>query len=386
MHLRGNTNFDHLTISLYPLAEGLAHDWWTLFGGRDREFSLIRYRSGYAVPDIRLKFDGSVFEISAQQRTYLNPDVRFWAGPSEVMSRGQAEMKIAGFVELVLNRLSDQGEQNTSAALRWARVQASRERPDEARFCEAAGALGVDPYQIPDAESDLIGRAASIFEGEPLNEFLAGAKEFRPNPLLEWIAAVERRPRHMSRVGDLSAVAQTAADLTPARDQEPSWSLGYRRARATRRALDVGQRERFASFKQLARRLGATDGYDLAASVDGLRALRSDYNDEVRIHLRNHGSSSEAYASHLFTFARAIGDAACFPQHTRAPINELHLASRQAAGRAFAAEFLAPIDEIESMRRDGHDVVSIANEFVVSTVVIERQLENAARIRAACAG
>ena len=26
MHLRGSANFDHLTISLYSLAEGLAHD------------------------------------------------------------------------------------------------------------------------------------------------------------------------------------------------------------------------------------------------------------------------------------------------------------------------------------------------------------------------
>jgi hypothetical protein len=45
MHLRGSINFDHLTISLNSLAEGLALDWWTLFGGRDLEFSLIRHRS-----------------------------------------------------------------------------------------------------------------------------------------------------------------------------------------------------------------------------------------------------------------------------------------------------------------------------------------------------
>jgi Zn-dependent peptidase ImmA (M78 family) len=63
----------------------------------------------------------------------------------------------------------------------------------------------------------------------------------------------------------------------------------------------------------------------------------------------------------------------------------LHSACRQAAGRAFAAEFLAPIDEIRSMREDGRDAVSIAEEFAVSTTVIERQVKNTERILAACA-
>ncbi len=36
------------------------------------------------------------------------------------------------------------------------------------------------------------------------------------------------------------------------------------------------------------------------------------------------------------------------------------------------------------MQADGHDSVTIANEFSVSTTTIERQIENAQRITAAC--
>jgi hypothetical protein len=384
MHLRGNKNFEYVTISLYSLAEGLARDWWTLFGGRDRELSLIKHRSGYAVPDIRLKYDGAAFEISAHQRTYVNPDIRFWAGPSEVMSRKQAEDEIGGFIEFVLDRLERKESRNSGAAIRWARVLSSRADPEEAQFCEAAGALCLDPYQIESTKSDTILSAASIFTGEPLNEFLAGAAEYDQGALLSWVAAVETRGRHTSRVGELSAIARAAAEQSPSRKEDRSWSLGYRRARAMRRVLDLRPGDRFPSFKHFARKLGASDGYELAASVDGIRALRSDHNDEVRIHIRNHGNSSEAFIPHLFTFARAVGDATCFPEHSKAPINDLHSASRQAAGRAFAAEFLAPIDEIEAMHEDGHDLVSIADEFVVSTAVIEHQMENAERIRLAC--
>lgn len=66
-------------------------------------------------------------------------------------------------------------------------------------------------------------------------------------------------------------------------------------------------------------------------------------------------------------------------------MNDLPFASRQACGRAFAAEFLAPVDEVRSMREDGLDAISIADEFGVSTEVVARQLENAERIRQACA-
>ena len=51
-----------------------------------------------------------------------------------------------------------------------------------------------------------------------------------------------------------------------------------------------------------------------------------------------------------------------------------------------SAEFLEPIDEIRSRLEDQRDVVTIADEFCVSTEVIERQVENASRIDMACSG
>ena len=141
--------------------------------------------------------------------------------------------------------------------------------------------------------------------------------------------------------------------------------------------MNLGSNGRFHSFAELARKLGAGGHYALAAQIDGIRALRSDHHDGIHIHLRNHGNLSEAHASHLFSFARAVGDVACFPEPAKSPINDLHSANRQAAGRAFAAEFLAPINEIQAMQSDGRDVVSIAEEFAVSAAVIERQIGNA---------
>jgi hypothetical protein len=101
--------------------------------------------------------------------------------------------------------------------------------------------------------------------------------------------------------------------------------------------------------------------------------------------MRKHGDSPAASTRHPFSFTRAVGDVACFPDWTRAPINDLHAAHRQAAGRAFAAQFLAPIDELKTMRDDGHDSISMAEEFGVPMELIARQFENEHRIEAALA-
>jgi hypothetical protein len=388
MHLRerDNVSIESVLIALYSLAEGLAHDWWSLFGNRERVVSLIKHRTGFAVPDIRFRFDGIAFEATAFQKTYHNPPVRFWAGPTEVLTREQAEASLSEFIELVLSKLEMKGVRDTSAQLRWSRVKASRADSQEATFCESSGALGLDPYEIKDSDAALIESAAALFKKESLAEFLSGARGYNTDALLKWVKAAERRAKYKSCLSDLMAIARKAARTFPERTGDQSWALGYRRARGMRQALSLKQNDRIRTDKAFARKLGAAINFETAARVDGIRALRSHTTgDDVFVHLRDHGRSPQAQVAQLFSFSRAVGDVTCFPTPERSPVNELHSAYRQAAGRAFAAEFLAPIDEIKSMHADGHDAVTIADELFVSTTVIERQMENAQRIEAACA-
>lgn len=331
-----------------------------------------------------MSFDGAAFEISSRQFTYRNPDVRFWADPSEVLGRVEAEHQLDAFIENVLKQLDGAHLVGTSAALRWARVRESRANPEEVVFCEAAGALGHDPYAIDPHAASIISSAAELFAGEALNEFLAGARDNSTERLIDWVRQVERWPRYRSLIPDLSAVAKIAASVALEVEGERSWALGYRRARAARAALGLGAADRLRSYKTVAEKFGAGRQYKLAPRIGGIRALRSDQDNGVHIYLRNHGNAPDAKSGETFAFTRAVGDVVCFPDQSRAPVNELHDAYRQAAGRAFAAEFLAPIHEIESMRADGRDIQSIADEFSISPAVIDRQLENAERIAEAC--
>lgn len=374
---------DHVTVALYGLASGLIHDWWSIFGARDREVSLARYRTGYLIPDIRIRFDGDSFDISTHQMMYRDPDVRFWGGATEVLSRDDMTAWLSSFVQEVLARLDAMGIHETSAHLRWRRIQASLQASDRI-FCEAAGSMGLDPYQISDSAAEFIERAENIFAGEALVEFIAGAGNADRSGLAGWTERMMRERGSSYRLANLRSLVDKIAGQVPSRAGEAAWSVGYRRARSMRQELGLQSPSRFTSFRDLAKRLGASSSYNLAPRIDGINALRRESHHGIDIHLRNHGDAAGARGTHLFVLARAIGDAACFPAQEASPINDVHYAYRQAAGRAFAAEFLAPIDEIMSMQADARDRHSIANEFGVSPMVIQHQVENRERIGQAC--
>lgn len=382
-HLQDGAVSDHVTVALYGLAHGITHDWWSIFGSRDKETSLLRYRSGYLLPDIRMSFDGAAFEISAHQRFYDNPDVRFWGGTSELLSRRDGEAWLSNLVQEILAQLEGSGLKDTSAALRWKRVQMSRHSQEQS-FCEAAGGMGLDPYQIDDEPAAFIESAEHLFGKEPLVEFVSGAGDVDRGVLMQWVEKMAKDRGFQYRLANARALVDAVARTVPSRPGEQAWAAGYRRARAMRKELDLKQGDRFASFMDFAKTFGAHKNFNLAPSVDGIKALRRDHTDGLHVHLRNHGDSAEANTAHLFAIARSIGDAACFPETDISPVNSLRYAYRQAAGRAFAAEFLAPIDEIDSMLEDKRDLISIANEFALSPTVIARQVENRNRIRQAC--
>ncbi len=375
---------DSVAVSVYGLVERLAHDWWHIFGGRAGPYRLMLRRAGFLLPDLRFYFDGGAFDVECLPYRYSGPDVSFIVGAREVLSRVDAEAVLGTFVGETIQRLKATGIGESAASRRWDRVVESRQDPDEAAFCEAAGALQVDPYRMDDATTVLIERAGRLFEGESLIEFLAGASGgAHAGGAMEWVAKVEALPRYRSRLPALGGVASAARLRAPNRPAERTWALGYRRARAARAALNLDQTARIGSVSGIAA-LFDSKSFKRAPHVGGLRAMIARDGTDVRVHLRDHAGGAAANAVELFAFGRAVGDAVCFPEGARAVVNDLRDASRQAAGRAFAAEFLAPIDEIRCMSRDGKDLASIADEFGVSTDVVSLQIENADRIAQAC--
>lgn len=378
---------ENATVSVYPLAAEIAFNWWHLFGSRDARLELADGRSGYAVPNILLTFDGAGFTASCQPLTYDNPPIRFTHGDTERLTRAEAESALAGFVECVRGRLAEAKVRDSGLQLRWERVQRSRESADEAAFCEAAGALGFDPYEIDDAVADFIMDAGAWFHDEPLLELLSGLRKVDRSRApgkgtLAWLRTAESRSADRSRLPAIDDLRQGMADTRRAAAGEMPWCAGYRCAREARRRLDIGTAERF-DVSTLAARLGGPRFATAEGGVSDFRAVVAT-TAETHVHLRKE-SSRYAHLSELFALGRAIGDAVANPPAERSAVNGLHDAARQATGRAFAAEFLAPINEIRSMLEDGKVHDDIAADFGVDLELVERQLQNQDRIDEACA-
>ena len=376
---------DHVTVPAVHLAEGLATDWWSIFGGRDREHPIRSYRTGFALPDVRLGFDGSTFEVRGVQSALANPDVRFWQVGSEGLPRATAESTLAGFIDDVAARLAAAGLSHSEVTLRWSRVSRSLSDPDERAFCEAAGALGVDPYGVSEEDALFIEEAAGLFSGEALLEFLAGVGSAARGKLLNWMREAEGRPQEQSCLPELDGIARRFGSDTSHEHPAGAWVTGYRAARAFREFMAIPPGEKLTSLSDIAGRLGGRS-FACTSGVSGVLALVCRTGGDVRIHVRERGGRDWARQAESFAFARAIGDVVCFGDARRSVVNGLHQAERQAAGRAFAAELLAPVESVLDMVESGLDDDEIAGSFNVSPQVIARQIENRDRIRQACKG
>ena len=395
---QADEKYDHVVVPAVHLAEGIATEWWSIFGGRDHAHSLRCHRTGFLLPDVRLKFDGATFEVAGDQLHCDNPKLRFWLAGTETLSRDAAESALSHFVERVIDKLAREGVTNSEVALCWSRVSESRADPEERPFCEATAALGADPYSISDADASFIEAAGDLFVGEALIEFLAGVgkthhaaardmarRETARTTALESLYRLERRPRYKARLPELHDAARQIRDVTQRCSGERSWAPGYRAARAFRQAIGVSGDGIINSPKAVAARLGGRSFAPVQGLSDILAVIVRDESD-VRIHLRDRGRRQWSAWAENFAFARAVGDAVCYPEAGRSVVNKLHDAERQAAGRAFAAEFLAPVDKVLDMTHDGRDIEEISASFNVTSQVVAHQIENRDRIRQSCGG
>ena len=389
--------YDHVIAPAVHLAEGIATDWWSIFGGRDREHSLLPYRTGFVLPNVRLKFDGATFEVVGDQLHCDNPKLRFWLVDTETLSRDATESVLANFVERVVDKLARESVANSEVALCWSRVSESRADPEERPFCEAAGALGADPYSISDTDASFIDAAGDLFFGEALIEFLAGIgkthhsaspgaapRHAARTAALDSLHQLERRPRYRARLPELHDAARQVRDVAMRRRGRAFLGAQLPGCKGISQGDGRTARRHLSNRRRPSPRTLGGRNFAPVQDLSGVQAVILRDDSDVRIHLRERGRRQWSAWAENFAFARAVGDAVCYPDAGRSVVNNLHDAERQAAGRAFAAEFLAPVEKVLDMFHDGRDIDEISASFNVTSQVIARQIENRDRIRQAC--
>lgn len=366
-----------IAVSLYPLAEWLAYNWWLLradgrYAGNDTD--MRRYRQGHS---FRQAGDGFLWPdlivLPEESRTRLrwNSDrttpagwpIRFLAHGTAMVDSDELQQTFAYFIEQVLERLSDCGVGETKLAEEWAAIRQTD--ADEESYCLAAARLGLDPYTDAAKYEAEIVRSGEVLADDPdlLAEFLNSVNPARIGEDLDWI--VEAR----SKVAALPAVRSLATIAVPSRSNGSPWEYGYAAARSVRRELGLGATDRIDVEE-----LVSSQVLDVAdKKLQAFGVGRRESGPALVLGREQHPRAKR------FTLARALWHVLRRPD-TPFLIATTHTA-RQRVARAFAAELLAPAEGLAELFGvmtgvDDDEIERAEEHFQVSSLIVKHQLDN----------
>lgn len=386
---RAKTVRECVYVPLYPLAEWLATNWWFLTqeinnpakeGDPDfhRRHALSASREGYAFPDLE------VFSAGGWTRLAWKQGISPWT-KVEFLNQGEIQIDSSEFrdtcvdvVDQVIRRLVSFDIEETFLQEEWAAIQAADK--DESEFCEIAAGLGLDPYDLDEAKSKLVLELAGELSGAVLEEAVAALD---PQTLRVGCSAITGAiagaKSNSLRLERFEPIYQKVCPDKDSAGLQP-WEEGYDLARQLRLALELDGTP-LPTMPQLAEVIGeapelldkVTKPVDLdgAALVDGVIAWKDDQNPAF-------GFRQLGEHSRRFHFCRALAEVLVSP-NTNTLLTRAN-SERQQRNRTFAAEFLAPSSglqkRISGQTVDGDQIDELADEFGVSPLVIEHQVQN----------
>ncbi len=295
---RAQTVREAVYCSAYPLAEWFAFNWWPLLNESERPSSAaerhnLRFaREGFALPNLEFFSEDSLVRAVWKPYRPASAPVRFLDEGFALLERKAFASELQAFLGKVVARLESCGVSHSSLTDEW---KAILETPGaEKEFCETAGALGLDPYNLEDQKADEIFSVTKNLPGEMRREFFLAAdsnaltrKEFglgsSTKPLsTDKLCGLKKGNLPVIRVGDehqLDGVIKLPTNLGPqvATSKERASSKSYLLARALCEYLCSDSEEsalltRISSDRQKRNRAFAAE---LLAPAEGIRKLLS---------------------------------------------------------------------------------------------------------------
>jgi len=382
----------YLYVPAFPIAEWIVLNWWVLLneacptpevpGSAGFHMPWIKRHclrcadSALLLPALYFFNDGRGIGVEWQadlRDTLPHLPGEFVDGNRDHLESIATENGLAEFVNGTLARVKGLPDERVQATL--ATWQAIRNADaDETKFCVAAGRLGIDPYDPGQMPENLAGFLETGLgdPGQPLVRDLTEAAE--PGSIADqwhWVQDASNA-YHLGPSPALSSFSQSAATSSPFR-------YAYQLAGQVREAAGLTPVQPVPSVGDVVQRVADAvletpgdnhiPGHNLHAIV-GWKANR---------HIVIAGPRRQRPDNQRFHDARGLyhGLFAC---HSSQRLVTRAFTWDQQASRAFAAELLVPRETLMARTRERADhaaVEALAREFVVSTRVIENQLENA---------
>jgi hypothetical protein len=383
--------------SVFPLAEWVANNWWSLLyeGLRHhpsdvsaraerprasdarqwlRRHNLFTCREGMAYPDLTIfRKEDEVVLCWFPDPAVTTTQGRFIGEGMVAIDRGTVEAALESLVESVLERVGESQDESVEALTElWRAVSASRRDRDEAATCQRLAMLGEDPY-ASDEPAALDSAVLDELPSELVQDLLSATT---PDALVNDMVSAE------VLLGGLPSAAALHGSppqgFAPrARGELLPYRAGYARASEVREHLGLSDDQPLCDLEGVIERLmgelvqaspgrpGKT-GVEAALQVNGAAAISS--------------IERPARSDQRFLLGRALHHWLYVTKHEspRRLLTKGH-DWLQASSRAFAAELLAPARALSRRLAGGADWerhAELADEFEVSPMVIAHQIAN----------
>ncbi|WP_165843924.1 ArsR family transcriptional regulator [Phenylobacterium kunshanense] len=354
-------------VDLNELSVRLLKNWWRIFCRYDDPFRLctltIRANEETRAGPLLLKALGSHMQLYVRRSESIDPADNLFS--TDLSERSAEEILLDRVVRPVAAYLERGRRFDRPIHSLLSRLEDVMSSKRERAFARTAGGLGLSLHDMSDACADAITRLIDALPDESAR--LEFASSTLPEAFEENLAWAHGELKARQETNRFDGLRGWKTRLKVRR--EWGWPAGKARAEELRRLLKLGDDQAIGGVEGLCRRFGAEDFTASAMSDDPLRGYRGRKNEAPVMVVRESGHAGTA-----FLLARAIGDYLAYDDR-EAPISEL-FTDRQAMGRAFAAELLAPAEGVINMIQEGQTQMAVARHYGVDLPVVRHQYSN----------
>lgn len=373
-------------LSAYPLASWMASSWWRLLfeplPARSKPsvdwrmaHELTASNQGFIWPRVIFASDTKSMQIWATSSDPANKQsVRYINGLDRQVSENffEFDQMAAAFIESVISRLNQTGVHGTSLAHLWEEVQEERSDPYSTKYRRREAELGFDPDECPEEIVEEALTLAQQMGDETLSELAptCGKESSETKPFSTIKELIESSGLKGKPVDFSDLPINQEAMKAP-------WQQAKEVASFVRKKID--NEEKPLTSKILCDLLGLqTSEYDAWQPPErqSISVAVPSEKDGFYYHPR----TKRHPLAKRFEFARLIGDYLLYGKHGKSWLASTDIkTSRQKYQRAFAAEFLCPLDNLQDHLNNDYSESAIedASEyFEVSEQTIENILIN----------
>ncbi len=385
-----------LYLPAFPVAVWIVENWWPLLNelcsweivpnsavdaARSRwlkRHCLRSADSSLMLPALYIFHDGQSLRAEWQsdpQGSMPNMPGEFVADGADSLDSNATQDSLAQFIDMVLARVTEVGDARVHEVVeQWRAIQGAD--GEEQAFCTLAGRMGIDPYDHSEM-TDELARFLEDTVTSPEDLLVRDLTEVaRPDSIVQqwsWLSSVGTDLELGSNAVDLSFNLPSPASLPP--------QFGYGLARLVRATAGVSAESPLHSVESVTeavvgRRLRVENRNHVPGH--GIRAIVGQSARDGDIVAA--GPQPFRPDNQRFLNARSLYHALVTTRNGRRLVTDA-FSWDQKASRAFAAELIAPqgalVARISGSRADSIEVESLSREFTASTIVIEKQLENA---------